>query len=132
MANPFHTNQIDCLPFLEFIEKYPWIANKKRYQVFLEIGFNCVKCNLLGTHWVWWKEEKGQEPKEHWDLAGYNDQGHLVMITIDHIMPRSKGGANDTSNYQPMCSFCNQKKADKIPEHLIKKVNHVRTNTKLS
>ena len=35
-------------------------------------------------------------------------------MTKDHIHPRSKGGANALDNYDPMCSPCNGKKADKV------------------
>ena len=35
-------------------------------------------------------------------------------LTIDHIVPRSKGGSNRDSNLQPMCLKCNQEKADRI------------------
>lgn len=37
-------------------------------------------------------------------------------MTIDHIIPKSKGGVNDYSNYQMLCSACNQKKADNISQ----------------
>ena len=36
------------------------------------------------------------------------------MMTIDHIIPKSKGGNNDINNLQPMCNTCNTKKADTI------------------
>jgi 5-methylcytosine-specific restriction endonuclease McrA len=35
-------------------------------------------------------------------------------MTIDHILPRSKGGKDTLENLQPMCSSCNAKKADKV------------------
>src|SRR4029077_2030750 len=34
-------------------------------------------------------------------------------IHIDHIIPKSKGGANDLDNYALACSFCNWAKHDK-------------------
>lgn len=35
-------------------------------------------------------------------------------ITIDHILPSSKGGKNVASNVVPACSFCNQSKKNKL------------------
>lgn len=56
---------------------------------------------------------------EHWDL--YTDD--LIPLTVDHIIPKSLGGANDMSNYQPMCFPCNNKKGNGKNQTRKKKYN---------
>ncbi len=36
-----------------------------------------------------------------------------VILHVDHILPRSKGGLNELSNYQTLCSICNIGKSNK-------------------
>lgn len=36
--------------------------------------------------------------------------------TIDHLLPRSKGGGNRLENLVLACSKCNSEKGDKLPE----------------
>lgn len=36
-------------------------------------------------------------------------------ITIDHVIPRSRGGKNDFDNCVACCRSCNQKKAARLP-----------------
>lgn len=37
-------------------------------------------------------------------------------LTLDHVMPRSRGGADSWQNLVSACQFCNRKKADRTPE----------------
>lgn len=37
-------------------------------------------------------------------------------MTKDHIIPQSKGGSDDISNYQTMCEPCNEAKGSKIED----------------
>ncbi|GAA4471212.1 HNH endonuclease [Rhodococcus olei] len=39
-----------------------------------------------------------------------------VATTIDHVLPRSRGGTNSWSNLVACCRTCNQRKADRTPE----------------
>ena len=37
-------------------------------------------------------------------------------LTLDHLIPKSKGGKNDWFNLVTCCDTCNKKKGDKTPE----------------
>lgn len=42
--------------------------------------------------------------------------GSKKNLTIDHIVPRSRGGGNTWENLVTCCSNCNTKKGDRTPE----------------
>lgn len=44
--------------------------------------------------------------------------GATEDLTIDHIVPRVRGGTNDPENLQVLCRSCNSKKGDRMPQEL--------------
>jgi 5-methylcytosine-specific restriction endonuclease McrA len=42
--------------------------------------------------------------------------GATGRLTVDHIVPRSKGGTDALENLQTMCSPCNGRKGDSLPD----------------
>jgi hypothetical protein len=52
----------------------------------------------------------GEELEEWKNLS----KDGLVMMTKDHITPRSQGGPTNWENLQTMCTICNGKKGSKL------------------
>jgi len=83
-----------------------------RYQLFAEKGVTCAECGIAGTYFAIEKDLSGSTNKYHLNLYGVKADGKEVMLTKDHIVPRSKGGKNLMSNYQTLCFDCNNRKSD--------------------
>lgn len=50
--------------------------------------------------------------------------GSKRNLTIDHIMPRSRGGKNTWSNLVTCCSNCNLRKGNRTPEEAGMRMNY--------
>lgn len=71
----------------------------------------CACCGIKGHHF--WLEHSGFLPP-HLNLYAQNQYGHFVLMTMDHIVPKSKGGKTEESNIQLLCTKCNQKKKNEL------------------
>lgn len=83
----------------------------QRYLNFIHNGTECVKCGKKAI--VAYLETNGSN-KKHYNLYASTTGIKADMLTLDHIIPVSKGGPSELSNYQILCSACNGKKADTI------------------
>lgn len=81
----------------------------RRAKVFCEKGTKCIDCDLIGTFFVL---DKWADGAFHLDLMAVDSVGDEVLMTIDHIHAKSKGGKDTMENYQPMCTICNYLKSD--------------------
>lgn len=81
-----------------------------RYKVF-RLNKTCVCCGIEGTIIAMEKDEK--DISYHFNMYGIDSKGKEILFTKDHIIPKSKGGKNNISNYQTMCVVCNGKKSNK-------------------
>ena len=50
----------------------------------------------------------------HFNLYALDADGNEVLMTKDHIVPKSKGGEDKGINYQTMCYPCNYVKGDSV------------------
>ena len=87
-------------------------GNSQRYQTFFTKGCKCVVCGIEGKFFA--KEKFTDLSSYHLNLYAVDDNGDEILMTKDHIIPRSKGGIDDISNYQTMCKICNESKGNKL------------------
>ncbi len=69
-------------------EKRVPVLSGVRWQVLLRDGWKCLAC-------------------------GRNTIEHGVVLHLDHIVPRSRGGKDEVANYQTLCEQCNIGKSNK-------------------
>lgn len=86
--------------------------SSQRLELFFAKGTICVECGIEGTIYV--LETHDLNVPGHLNLYA-ETRGGRVMLTKDHILPRSKGGRDIQANYVPMCRPCNETKANRLP-----------------
>lgn len=74
---------------------------------------DCMGCQLKGEFFALEKDNLMEEDVYHFTLYGIKDDKEINM-TIDHVLPKSKGGTNEIQNLQTMCYTCNERKSDKL------------------
>lgn len=79
--------------------------NSQRYHLFRE-NSSCVCCGIVGNKMVL---DMNLDSSVHFNLYA-EDNGRLVLMTKDHIVPKSLGGPDELNNYQTMCCICNNLK----------------------
>jgi 5-methylcytosine-specific restriction endonuclease McrA len=83
----------------------------------------CVVCGIKGEFYA--KERSAQrkggrwvavdpDSKFHLNLYAVGSNGKEVLMTKDHVLPKSQGGKNHLTNYQTMCSPCNLAKRNRV------------------
>lgn len=70
--------------------------------IFERDGLACKHCGVLGY--------ARKRPSRGY---AYPTEKAGVSLTIDHVIPKSKGGTNDPTNLQTLCHDCNRIKGAK-------------------
>jgi len=84
----------------------------KRNRVLRSNNCRCHCCGIAGTHAIL---DVDRIPSRTASFNIYAERnGQLLRMTIDHIIPVSKGGPNTRANMQLLCERCNRVKDDKL------------------
>lgn len=94
------------------IEGFDVYPRSLRYKTFIEKGYTCVCCGRKGAYYALECNEKLNPNRAHFNLYSEDD----VLMTKDHILPKSKGGKDCIDNMQTMCVICNKQKGNRIPD----------------
>jgi hypothetical protein len=84
--------------------------NSARLKTFKN-SLTCCKCGIKGVFFA--KEKCLNDNRFHFNLYAIKD-GKEILMTKDHIIPRSCGGNNSRNNLQTMCVICNQNKGNQM------------------
>ena len=109
MDLPHTLNKNRVLRKLKFDLLYTKYNKHRRLQVFAKKGTACIRCGVKGVYLLASVDRGGGH---HVDLF----TADYTLMTIDHIVPRSKGGASSLANYQPMCQHCNSQKGNTLEQ----------------
>jgi len=82
--------------------KLPAVIVLTRYVKFQFHTMTCTRANV-----IWRDQNKCQYCAK---------EEESKVLTIDHVLPRSKGGKNTWENLVAACKKCNQKKGDRTPK----------------
>lgn len=93
------------------VDGYKVRCGSLRYMTFYQKGTKCVNCGREGTYFKLESDEP-ESNRRHFNL--YSEDN--VMMTKDHIIPKSKDGKDNIDNMQTMCAICNEKKGNKIDD----------------
>ncbi len=78
-----------------------------RYAIFRKQP-KCACCERRISYGILQTCHQSKQKRAHFNL--FSKDG--MLMTKDHIKPKSKGGKNKLSNLQTMCLRCNSKKGD--------------------
>lgn len=80
----------------------------ERLQCYNHKGTKCISCGRDGI--VMMAQKHKADKNAHINLYSVGENGNLIMMTVDHTIPRSMMGRNHHENFEPMCTKCNGKK----------------------
>jgi 5-methylcytosine-specific restriction endonuclease McrA len=76
----------------------------------------CFCCGAVADRWIVKHQHNDREKPPVVELFAFTEKKRLVMMTRDHIIPRSWGGLDLVANLRPACEPCNRERKNNIDE----------------
>lgn len=92
-----------------FIKQHP---TEKIAKLMKRDGIECKHCRATAVE-VLFHYGCGKVKCKQKYINAINSDGQEVQLTLDHIIPASKGGVKILENLQILCNVCNTKKGNK-------------------
>ena len=74
---------------------------------------SCVSCGIVGNVWALQGQRKeGHPTAPTLFLYHRSEGGTLTLLTVDHRIPKVRGGSNALENLNTMCAPCNNTKGE--------------------
>lgn len=87
------------------------------------------ECRCCGHTGVLFRLEISGCLKPHFNLYAAHQDG-LLLMTMDHIVPKSQDGETNPENLQLLCKICNEKKRNKnISINELRKIRNITEDT---
>lgn len=75
----------------------------------------CWRCGVEADRWIVEKHPRDLVGRPVLNLYASGEKG-VVLMTRDHIIPKSLGGIDDNANLRPGCSDCNSDRGNEITD----------------
>lgn len=88
------------------------ISSDKKYRDWQKNQWHHRRRSASGSHtFTEWENLKAQY---NWTCPCCKKSEPEIKLTLDHIIPLSRGGSDNIENIQPLCKICNCKKHSRI------------------
>lgn len=114
------------------IEKFTentFTTAEKSYKMPLIVRFTYLVRQIFGRKVPWSKKNVCIRDGHVCAYCGIKDK---VKMTVDHVIPKSKGGANTFENTVASCKKCNNKKGDRTCTEVGMYPSHIRKHPTIS